>query len=113
MKRRSPAAVFFLPFLTLGIYWIVWLATTRGELTTRDARIPTTWFYILPIVNIWWLWKFSAGIAHITGRSTLAPFALLFLLGNIGATFVQAGLNGVKEPYFPAIGDLHYSSVIA
>ena len=110
MKRRSPAAVFFLPFLTLGIYWIVWLAKTRGELRFRDADVPTTWLYIGPIVNIWWLWKFSAGIAHITGRSTAAPFVLLFLLGNIGATFVQAGLNAVEEPYYPAIGDLQYSS---
>ena len=42
MKRRSPAAVFFLPFLTHGIYWIVWLARTRGELKSRDADVPTT-----------------------------------------------------------------------
>jgi hypothetical protein len=113
VKRRSPAAVFVLPIITLGIYWIVWLASTRGELTDRDARVPTTWLYIVPIVNIWWLWKFSAGIAHVTGRSTAAPFVLIFLLGPIGATFVQANLNAADEPYFPAIGDLHYSSRLA
>lgn len=110
MKRRPPAAVFFLPFLTLGIYWIVWLATTRGELNGRGAAIPTTWLYIVPFVNIWWLWRFAAGIAGVTGRGVAAPFVLLFLLGNVGATFVQAGLNGAEEPFFPAIGDLQYSS---
>lgn len=110
MKRRSPAAVFFLPFLTLGIYWLYWLATTRGELKTRGADVPTTWLYLLPIVNIWWLWKFAAGVASVSGKSAVSPFVLLLLLGNIGAAFVQAGLNGVDEPYFPAIGDLQYSS---
>ena len=110
MKRRPPAAVFFLPFLTFGIYWIVWLAKSRGELNYRYANIPTTWLYLVPFVNIWWLWRFAAGVRIVTGRSVAAPFVLLLLLGSIGASFVQAGLNNAEEPYFPAIGDLQYTS---
>jgi hypothetical protein len=93
MKRRSAAAVFFLPLITLGIYWIVWLAKTRGELKAQGASVPTTWLYIVPIVSWWWLWKLSAGIAKVTGGGTGGKFALLLLLGNIGGTFVQAGMN--------------------
>lgn len=104
MKRRSPAAVFFLPIITFGIYWIVWLAKTRGELKGQGALVPTTWLYIVPIVNIWWLWRFSAGVARVTGRSTGGTFALLFLLGNIGGTFVQAGLNNAGRVTTPVLG---------
>lgn len=93
MKRRSPAAVFFLPLITFGIYWIVWLAKTRGELKSQGASVPTTWLVIAPIVSIWWLWTFAAGISKVTGGGTGGKFALLLLLGSIGGTIVQAGMN--------------------
>ncbi|MET0932328.1 MAG: DUF4234 domain-containing protein [Mycetocola sp.] len=93
MKRRSAAAVFFLPLITFGIYWIVWLAKTRGELKSQGAAVPTTWLVIVPVVSIWWLWKFAEGVAQVTGGGVGGKFALLLLLGNIGATFVQAGMN--------------------
>ncbi|MBG6237765.1 hypothetical protein IWX78_000708 [Mycetocola sp. CAN_C7] len=93
MKRRSAAAVFFLPLITFGIYWIVWLAKTRGELNSQGAAVPTTWLFIVPIVSIWWLWKFAEGIARVTGGGVGSKFTLLFLLGSVGATFVQANMN--------------------
>jgi hypothetical protein len=93
LNRRSAAAVFFLPLITFGIYWIVWLAKTRGELKSQGADVPTTWLIIVPFVSIWWLWKLAAGIAQVTGGGVGGKFALLLLLGNIGATFVQAGMN--------------------
>ena len=93
MKHRSAAAVFFLPLITFGIYWIVWLAKTRGEVNSQGASVPTTWLVIVPFVSIWWLWRLSAGISRVSGGGTGGKFALLFLLGNIGGTFVQAGIN--------------------
>ncbi|GGE95726.1 DUF4234 domain-containing protein [Mycetocola zhadangensis] len=93
MKQRSAAAVFFLPLITFGIYWIVWLAKTRGEVNGQGTSVPTTWLFIVPFVSIWWLWTLSAGISKVSGGGTGGKFALLLLLGNIGATFVQAGMN--------------------
>ena len=93
MKRRSAAAVFFLPLITFGIYWIVWLAKTRGEVKAQGAAVPTTWLVIVPFVSIWWMWKLSEGIAQVTGGGVGGKFALIFLLGNIGGAFVQAGMN--------------------
>lgn len=102
MKRRSPAAVFFLPIITLGIYWIVWLAKTRGELKREVASVPTTWLYIVPIVSFWWLWKFAAGISRVTGGGTGGKFALLLILGPLGGAIVQAGMNGRGQAVAPA-----------
>lgn len=93
MKRRSPAAVFWLPFITFGIYWVVWLAKTRGDLNRVGQSVPTTWLYIVPIVSFWWLWKFAAGAATVSGKSTGGTFVLLLLLGQLGGAIVQSGLN--------------------
>ncbi|MFZ4893337.1 DUF4234 domain-containing protein [Plantibacter sp. Mn2098] len=92
MKRRSPAAVFFLPIITLGIYFIVWYAKTRGELKAQGQSVPTTWLFIVPIVSFWWLWKFSVGAANVSGKSAGGTFALL-LLGSIGQAIAQNGFN--------------------
>lgn len=96
MQRRSPAAVLLLPFITFGIYAIVWFAKTRGEMSRLGIDVPTTWLYIVPFVNIWWLWKFGAGAARVTGGSSGANFALLLFLGVIGQAIVQADLNSQR-----------------
>lgn len=97
MKRRSPAAVFWLPLVTFDIYWFVWLAKTRGELNKQGASIPTTWLYILPIVSFWYLWRFASGAAQVSGKSAGGSFALLLLLGPLGGAIVQSGLNNREQ----------------
>ncbi|MDE3059103.1 MAG: DUF4234 domain-containing protein, partial [Bacteroidota bacterium] len=56
MKKRKPIAVFFLPFITLGIYSIVWYVSTKTEMKQRGADIPTAWLLIIPIADLYWLW---------------------------------------------------------
>lgn len=102
MTHRSPAAVFLLPVVTLGIYWFVWLAKTRGELNAQGAKIPTTWLYILPIVSYWYLWRLASGAALVSGKSAGGVFALLLLLGNLGGAIVQSGLNNSVQPHHAA-----------
>lgn len=93
VKRRSPAAVFWLPIITFGIYFIVWYAKTRGELKAQGQSVPTTWLFIVPIVSFWWLWKFSVAASNVSGKSAGGTFVLLLLLANIGQAIVQNGLN--------------------
>ena len=69
MKRRSPAAVFWLPVVTFGIYSFVWFAKTRGELNSQGESIPTTWLYIVPVASFWYLWKFATGVSMMTFRA--------------------------------------------
>lgn len=97
MKRRSPVAILLLPFVTFGIYSIVWQILTKIELNKTGTKIPTAWLYIVPIVNIWWLWKYSEGVEEYTqGKlSTALSFVVLFLLGFIGQAIIQASFNQV------------------
>lgn len=97
MKHRNPFAVFFLALITLGIYSIYWEVKTKGEMVKRGADIPTAWLIIIPIVNIWWLWKYSEGVEKVTDGKMqgVIAFILLFVLGSIGQAIIQDGFNKV------------------
>jgi hypothetical protein len=94
LQRRSPAAVFFLPLITFGIYSIVWYAKTRGEVNANGARVITTWWTLCPFGLFWYLWSLAKGINNATGLGIGGNYALLLLLGGIGQAIVQARMNG-------------------
>ena len=94
LKHRSAAAVFWLPFITFGIYSIVWYAKTRGDMNRNGAKAMTTWWLLVPFAYFWYLWSLSKAIETVTGASKGANYALLLLLGWIGQTIVQARING-------------------
>lgn len=95
MKKRNPIAVALLPFVTFGIYGLYWEVKTKGEMNSLGANIPTAWLIIVPLVNIWWLWKYGEGVEHVTGGKLngVLAFALIFLLGSIGGAIVQDSFN--------------------
>lgn len=78
MKNRSIVAVILLPFVTLGIYAIYWLVSTKGELNKIGAQIPTAWLLIIPLVNIWWMWKYFEGAETVTNSKVSG--VLMFVL---------------------------------
>lgn len=93
LKRRAALAVFFLPIITFGIYAIVWCAKTRGDVNRNGARAMTTWWILCPFGVFWYFWSLAKGIQHVTGIGTGGNYALLLLLGNLGAAIVQARMN--------------------
>jgi len=96
MKKRNPISVFLLGFVTLGIYSWYWAVKTKGEMNKLGEAIPTAWIWIIPFVgSIWWYWKYSQGVEHITGEklSWVMALVVLFLLGNIGQAIVQDFFN--------------------
>ena len=97
MRKRSVAGVILFSLITLGIYAIVWQVKTKIEMNSVGAAVPTAWLMIIPIVNIWWLWKFSEGVEVATNKEMSGPiaFILLFLLGIIGMAILQVSLNKV------------------
>lgn len=97
MTRRSVAGVFFLSIITFGIYALVWAVKTKTEMNALGAQIPTAWLLIIPFVNLWWLWKYSEGVDHVSrGKmSSALAFILLFLLGPIGMAILQSTYNGL------------------
>jgi hypothetical protein len=96
MTKRSPLGVFFFSLITVGIYSWYWLVKTKGELNGRGASVPTAWIWLIPFVGyLYWLVKYSEGVATATGgkKSTVAAFLWLFLLSVIGQAVLQSSYN--------------------
>ena len=104
MNKRSVVAVVLLTIFTLGIYSLVWFVKTKGEMVKHGADIPTAWLLIVPVANIYWQWKWSGGVEHVTrGKASQAvAFLLVFLLGIIGIAIIQSWLNRAIDEGTPA-----------
>lgn len=98
MEKRGLGKLFLLTVVTLGIYGIYWEVKTKGEMNAQGAEIPTAWLIIVPIANIWWLWKYAEGVEKVTGNKLSGPvtFLILWLLGSIGMLIVQDAFNKVE-----------------
>ncbi len=99
MKKRSVAGVILYPFVTFGLYSLVWLVMTKNEMNRQGADIPTAWLLIIPIINIWWMWKYAVGVEQVTTGKVSAPlaFIILYLIGSIGQAIIQDSFNKVVE----------------
>ena len=95
MQNRSPAAVFILSLVTFGIYAIYWQVKTKGELVRQGADIPTSWLIIVPIANLYWVWKYSLGVEQVSkGKITaVLTLILLLLLSIVGFAILQSEFN--------------------
>jgi hypothetical protein len=99
MQKRSVAMVVILSIITFGIYALVWMVKTKNEMNTQGANIPTAWLIIVPVVSIWWMWKYAGGVEHVTrGKSSqVIAFILMFVLGVIGMAIIQDAFNKVAD----------------
>jgi hypothetical protein len=95
VSYRHPVKVMLLPLVTFGIYALVWYVTLRREMNPMGAGIPSPWLLIIPIVNLFWVWKFCEGVEIVSGKKLSGPaaFCLLFFLGVIGMAVIQDKLN--------------------
>lgn len=100
MKYREIWKAIALTIITFGIYGIVWQVKVKGEMNELGAEIPTAWWLIVPIGNIWWLWKYSQGVEKVTKGKYSAglSFALLFLASIVGQAILQTELNKMAAP---------------
>jgi membrane protease YdiL (CAAX protease family) len=90
MKNRSIAAVILLPFVTFGIYTLYWHVSTKGELNERGATIPTAWLIIIPLVNIWWMWKYYEGAEKVTNGKVSG--VLMFILALLVTSIISSAI---------------------
>lgn len=98
IKQRSVAAVLLLPLVTFGIYSWYWAVKTKTEMNEMGEDIMTAWVWLIPIVGfIWWLWKYSEAVDHVTKGRTSAglAFVLQFFLGCIGQAIIQDSFNRI------------------
>jgi len=87
--------VYLFSIITLGIYAIYWSVQTKEDINSKGAGIPTAWLIIVPIANIYWLYKYCEGFATKIKKdnNTLLWFIVGFLVGIILPAIVQSELN--------------------
>ena len=82
-----PMLLVFLSQLLLYIYMIYWLVQTKRELQALGADdIPTTWLYIVPLANIYYIYKYAEGANKVTNGKL--PPLLILIVYLLGASFV-------------------------
>lgn len=105
MKNRHPLAVLLLPFVTFGIYSWYWLVSTKNEMNKMGEHVPTAWIWLIPFFGgLWWYWKYSEGVDHVTKEKMpfIAAFLLFLFLGAIGHAIIQYYFNQIGVSASPA-----------
>ncbi|MBU0457684.1 MAG: DUF4234 domain-containing protein [Nanoarchaeota archaeon] len=95
IKKRNVILVYLFTLITFGIYLIYWLVKTKVEMNELGAKIPTAWLIIIPIANIYWLYKYAEGFSTKLKKDNNAIlwFLLFWLVGIIMPIMVQLELN--------------------
>ena len=104
MVNRSPVSVFFLGLFTAGIYHLIWVVKTKGEMNDRGANIPTAWMLLLFPISLIWVWKYCQGVQKVTNGGMGAAMAFLIYLfaGPLGPSILQSQFNKVGAAAAPA-----------
>jgi hypothetical protein len=99
IKNRNIAMVYILMIVTLGIYAIVWMVKTKGEINSLGGDIPTSWFLIIPIANIWWVYKYCECFSNNVKKDNnpIMWFLLYLIFSPIMPAIVQSELNKVSN----------------
>lgn len=99
VKKRNVLLVYLFSFLTGGIYSIYWMVSTKNEMNSLGAKIPTAWLMIIPFANIYWIYKYCEGFAENVKKdnNTILWVILYFLVGFIMQAIVQSELNELAK----------------
>ncbi|MDA3938413.1 MAG: DUF4234 domain-containing protein [Spirochaetia bacterium] len=99
VKNRNIAMVYILSIITFGIYGIYWTVVTKNEINGLGAEIPTAWLIIIPIANIYWMYKYCEGFSEKVKKDNnpILWFVLYILIGIIIPAIVQSELNKLAK----------------
>ncbi|MFZ1987644.1 MAG: DUF4234 domain-containing protein [Minisyncoccia bacterium] len=93
--HRGPVAIIILSIITFGIYALYWVVKTKGEINALGAHIPTAWLIIIPIVNIYFAYKYAEGFSLYVKKDNLPVlwFLLIIVIIPVAMILVQIELN--------------------
>ena len=99
VKNRNIVMVYILSMITFGIYGIFWTVATKNEMNGLGAEIPTAWLIIIPIANIYWMYKYCEGFSEKVKKDNnpILWFVLYILVGIIMPAIVQSELNKLAK----------------
>ncbi|MCK5040016.1 MAG: DUF4234 domain-containing protein [Candidatus Aenigmarchaeota archaeon] len=95
VKKRNILVVYLLTIVTFGLYGIYWTISTKTEMNELGAEIPTAWLMIIPIVNLYWLYKYCEGFATKVKKdnNTVLWFVVYLFIGIVMPFIIQSELN--------------------
>ena len=99
VKHRNLFLIYILAIITFGIYALYWLVSTKNEINSQGAEIPTAWLLIIPIANIFWFYKYCEGFSKSIKKdnNTILWFLLYCIIAIITPAIVQHELNKVAS----------------
>ena len=99
VKKRNIVLVYVFTFITFGIYFIYWLISTKNEMNGLGAQIPTGWLLIIPIANLYWLYKYSEGFSTKVKKdnNTILWFLVMVIVGIVMPAIIQSELNKMAK----------------
>jgi hypothetical protein len=95
IKHRNPVAVLILTAITFGIYGLYWTVKTKGEINSLGGKIPTAWLLIIPIANIYFLYRYAEYFSMYIKKDngTILWFLLFMVIAPVGMILAQIELN--------------------
>ena len=102
IKHRSLFGITILTIITFGIYPIYWYFITKTEMNVvngKSAKVPFFLWFFIPVINIWWFWRFAKAIEKITKGSVsrwsafFGPIFLALMAGFL-LVYVFGPYNG-------------------
>lgn len=99
ITKRSLLKVYVLGIVTLRIYFIYWFVMTKREINSLGGDIPTCWLMIVPIANIYWLYKYATSFARVVNKEKdgLLYFLVFWLISIVTPAIVQSELNKLAD----------------
>lgn len=95
IKKRSPVAIIILSIITFGIYSLYWLVKTKNEFNSLGASIPSAILIIIPIANIYFMYKYAEGFSNYVKKDNNAIlwFLLYLVISPVAMILFQIELN--------------------
>lgn len=99
VKYRNIFLVYLFSIITFGIYAVYWAVSTKNEINSLGAKIPTAWLIIVPIANLYWVYRYCEGFATKVKKdnNTILWFILCILVGIVMPAIVQFELNRLAK----------------
>jgi hypothetical protein len=97
ITKRNPILVLILTIITFGIYHLWWLKETRREINLCGADIPSIRLVIIPIIDLYFVRKYTEGFSHYVAedRDNKFWFLLYILLWPVAVILIQQKLNKI------------------
>ena len=92
---RNPVVIIILSIITFGLYAIYWVVQTKREINNFGGTIPTAWLVLIPIVNIYFFYRYAEDFSLFVKKdnSPILWFLLYLVIAPVAMILIQIELN--------------------